>query len=274
MALLHATLSSHNGGTMSQPRFDAATIQQKIASHPNWYHQIELAPGIVTPGHHLSAIQVQRLEALGLPRDFSGLRVLDIGCADGFFSFEAEKRGATQVVAVDYRKPTSSGFSLASEILGSQVEYHIDNVYDLTPEEYGTFDVIFFLGVLYHLRNPLLAFDRIRQIIKPGGLLFVESQIIDNYLLLEDGSVSSLEALSPRLAALPLWQFFGRNKLRQDSTNKWSPNMTALRELVQEAQFDIIADAQFRERGLVMAQAISDREREHFRQLDESKGAR
>ena len=257
---------------MSQPHYDAATIREMIASVPNWYHQIEFAPGLITPGRNDSATHLQRLDALGLPQDFSGLRVLDIGCADGFFSFVAEQRSAAEVVAVDYRQPTKSGFSVGKAIFGSRVEYHVENVYDLTPEKYGRFDVILFLGVLYHLRHPLLAFDRIRQMSKPNGLLFVTSQIIDAYVMMEDGAISTLDALSPRLAALPLWQFFGENALRHDATNKWAPNMAALREIVQEAQFRIVADANYGDRGMVAAQAFEDNRRERFRQLDESKG--
>ncbi len=257
---------------MHKTDFSAAAIAQMMAGVPNWYHRIELAPGIITPGVNNTPVYLQRLEALGFPQDFSGLRVLDIGCADGFFSFEAEKRGAAQVVAVDYRKPTNSGFSVAREILGSSVEYHADNVYGLTPEKYGTFDVIFFLGLIYHVRNPLQAFDLIRQMSKPNGLLFVESQIMDQHLVMADGHVRTLASLSPQLVEIPLWQFYGEKTGQRASTNKWVPNMAGLREIIEEAQFEIIRDAAYKERGMALAKAVDDSKRELRRQLDESSG--
>jgi len=89
---------------------DESQIQSMIAAHTRWYHRIELAPGIVTPGINDSNANLRILDHLGLPTDCSGMRVLDIGTADGFMAFEIEKRGADEVVGLDYRKPTSSGF--------------------------------------------------------------------------------------------------------------------------------------------------------------------
>ena len=98
---------------------------------------------------------------LDLPASLEGLTVLDIGAWDGFFSFECERRGASRVVAADYYSwhgpgwGTKAGFQLAREALGSRVEDVDIDVMDLSPERVGTFDVVLFLGVLYHLRHPL-----------------------------------------------------------------------------------------------------------------------
>ena len=138
---------------------DPADLRALVDGHPDWYHQIELAPGLVTPGAHTSGDALKVLNGLGLPADAHGLRVLDIGCRDGFFAFELERRGA-DVHGLDYADPEVTGFGIASRVLGSRVSYSVANVYDLDPDRFGTFDLVLFLGVLYHLRNPMLALDR------------------------------------------------------------------------------------------------------------------
>jgi tRNA (mo5U34)-methyltransferase len=236
---------------------DEKRIRSLMKSVKYWYHQIELAPGVVTPGVNDSQSQLNNLNALGLPSDCSQLRVLDIGCSDGFFSFEMERRGAT-VVAVDYTRPDVTGFSVASQILGSNVVHIVENVYDLSPEKYGLFDLVLFLGVLYHLRNPMLALDRIRRVTKVDGLLFVESQ------LATDRTLSSL--------ATPAWQFFPRNSLNNDESTKWAPNLEGLKSAAEEAQFKVSDSSVCGARGYLKAQAVVDSKKEFFRELDSSAG--
>ncbi|MGH9335920.1 MAG: class I SAM-dependent methyltransferase, partial [Vicinamibacteria bacterium] len=148
-------------------------IREKIATVRHWYHRIEVAPGITTPGINASG---ECLELLPLPKDCSGLRALDIGARDGFYSFELERRGA-DVVAIDYIDPNTTGFNVAKELLSSKVSCLVDNVYNLTRDRHGAFDVVLFLGTLYHLRDPLLALDRIWDVSADGAELFVESQV-------------------------------------------------------------------------------------------------
>src|SRR5450759_2788596 len=186
---------------------DPIEIRKLIADHGRWWHEIELAPGIVTPGDDSNRMKLPILDGIGLPRDMRGLRALDIGASDGFFSFELEKRGA-QVLAMDFVPETYTGFATARKILGSNVEYHMDNVYNVSPERYGQFDVVLFMGVLYHLRKPLAALDAIRSVMKPGAQLFVGTMMIDEYFLLPDGTVSTLDAVNPLLKTVPLWQSY------------------------------------------------------------------
>ena len=113
---------------MGAPRVtDPNVIRALVDGHRGWYHQIELAPGIVTPGPHHSAGALAAMDRVGLPREASHLRVLDLGCRDGFFAFEMERRGA-EVVGVDYAAPDITGFSIAARILGSGVTYVVENV--------------------------------------------------------------------------------------------------------------------------------------------------
>ena len=231
-------------------------IQNRVNAYTDWYHRIELAPGIVTPGINDSSKMLQILDNLGLPQDATGTRVLDIGCRDGFFAFEMERRGA-EVIGIDYAAPEVTGFGIVAEILNSKVTYLVENVYDLSPETHGTFDVVLFLGVLYHLRNPLQAFDGIRQVVKEGGLMFVETQLSTDPTLTQ--------------SQVPIWQFYPGDTLNNDDSNKWAPNMAGLAAVITECQFDILNDSLSGNRGYVTCQAVADKRKDFFRQLDSSK---
>lgn len=235
---------------------DLEQVKARIAQFEHWYHRIELAPGIVTPGTHDSPLALRFLEDLGLPKYCEGKRVLDIGCRDGFFAFEMERRGA-EVVGIDYALPEITGFSIAAKILGSKVVYKADNVYNLSIEEYGVFDIVLFLGVLYHLRNPMLAIDKIRSVMKPGGLLFVESQMAKMKKLLG--------------MDVPVWQFNPRDEVFRH-TNKWNPNLKGLELLIEECEFEIGKSMLTGDRGHVVARAVEDSTLEYYRNLDASIG--
>jgi tRNA (mo5U34)-methyltransferase len=145
----------------------------------SWYHTLELAPGVVTKGIFDLRKWVDRY---GLPARLDGMRVLDIGAWDGFWAFEMERRGAAEVVALDLndereldwpprRRPEQfedrlrgDGFRLAKEALGSQVERVACNIYDADPADLGTFDLVFCGMVLIHVRDQLLALERIARL--------------------------------------------------------------------------------------------------------------
>ena len=137
-----------------------------------WYHTIDFGQGLVTAGVDDTLYRLARLD---FPPSLDGRSVLDIGAWDGFFSFEAERRGAARVLASDWYSwhgpgwGTKAGFELARTILGSRVEDIDIDVMDLSPERVGTFDVVLFLGVLYHLPHPLLALERIASV-RPSSL--------------------------------------------------------------------------------------------------------
>ena len=132
---------------------DAARSNQAMAAG-SWWHSIDLGSGLITPGvHPLTELQ-DNFAHLRLPDDLAGRSVLDIGCWDGFYSFEAE-RGGARVTSVDCWRPEN--FFKAKAALHSQAEFHELSVYDVTKARLGAFDIVLFLGVLYHLRHPLLA---------------------------------------------------------------------------------------------------------------------
>ena len=143
----------------------------------NWFHSIDLGNGLVTPGWDDSPL---RLAQMGIPADLTGTTVLDVGAWDGYFSFEAERRGADRVLAVDSFSwegegwGSKAGFELAHEALGSRVESKAIDVLDLSPETVGVFDLVLFLGVLYHMRDPLLALERVASV--TGGHLVLDTR--------------------------------------------------------------------------------------------------
>jgi tRNA (mo5U34)-methyltransferase len=155
-------------GTISSDKIKQGSLAERVASVEYWYHKIELPDGVVTPGW-----APLNTESYGVPDDLSGKRVLDVGAWDGYWTFEALKRGAREVVAIDdfsdflglldeASRPAWETFDLCRDALGYDDKICTRremSVYDVTQDELGRFDFIFFFGVLYHLRYPLLAID-------------------------------------------------------------------------------------------------------------------
>lgn len=191
------------------------------AARITWFHTMDLGHGIITPGMDDSR---QKLQQIGLPDDLTGQRVLDIGAWDGFFSFEAERRGAAGVLATDsfIWEGTNwgagkSGFDLARRAYGSRVEGRLIDVMDLSPEAVGTFDLVLFLGVLYHLRHPLLALERV-------------GSVTSRRLILET-HVDMLSVDRPAIA------FYPGTELNGDPTNWWGPNLSAVEGMLKTVGF-------------------------------------
>ncbi len=208
----------------------------KVIESRSWWHSIELGDGAVTPGQVPLYYLKKVLAHLRFPESFAGLSVLDIGAWDGFFSFEAERRGAARVVAYDLHPPDHHGFATAKRLLESDVEYVQGSVYDLSPEVLGTFDVVLFLGVLYHLRYPLLALDRIWEMTSRYAL--IETHHLDNCVVLPEGSSCELSAIDPRLTDIALYQFYRDDELTPDDFSNWfAPNRRAIEDGLWSAGF-------------------------------------
>lgn len=246
---------------------DPDRIREMIAAHGRWWHQIELAPGIVTPGDDSNRMKLPILDRIGLPRDLRNKRVLDLGCSDGYFTFQMEARGG-DVTAVDFVPPTYTGFETARTILGSSAQFVMDNVYNLRPEKYGSFDVVLFMGVLYHLRKPLAALDAIRSVMAPGAMLFVGTMLIDEYLALPDGTITTLANINPILQRVPLWQAYPGDSLNGDYTNCFAPNRAALEVALSEAQFRVEQFEIVSMGGYARATAIENQTAAKYQRLD------
>lgn len=192
---------------------------KKRVSGIHWHHKIDFGNGIVTPG---GGDNVAKLERIGLPKDLTGKTVLDIGAWDGFFSFESEKRGASRVLALDSfvwkaSRSKKAGFNLAREALNSKVEDVEMEVLDISPEKIGTFDLTLFLGVLYHIRHPLLALEKVFSVTKEMAIIETE--------------VDMLDVDRPAIA------FYPGKELEGDPTNWCGPNPQAVEAMLTVAGF-------------------------------------
>jgi tRNA (mo5U34)-methyltransferase len=216
----------------------ALAAREAIERNPVWYHTIEVAPGVVTPGQ----VDLRKTASRILPDDLSAERALDVGTFDGFWAFEMEGRGA-DVVSIDVDRIESAewpprsrswlereveargmrlglGFELASALLGSRVARVICNVYDLSPEAVGGPVEFAFSGALMlHLRDPVRALERIFKTLEPGG----ELRILEPVSL----------AMTLRSPRRPAASFQAANS----GFNWWVPNVTALSAWLHAAGF-------------------------------------
>ncbi len=236
-------------------------VREMVDAVPVWYHSIPLRPGITTPGINDPA---RTLTYLDLPEDCTGMKALDLGTRDGFFAFELERRGA-QVLAVDYVSSEQTGFSTVAKILNSNVTFRQDNIYSLTPEKIGTFDIVLFLGLLYHLPDPIQAIDLVRTLCT--GRLCLETHAIDNGLIMPDGTMKPLAELSPQLADIPLMQFYPGKTLADDATNYWGPNLACLKGMVEECRFKVLSHHIVEDRAIVNCDVVDDEEMEYILKL-------
>lgn len=194
---------------------DAVRSNAEMAAG-SWWHSIDLGNGVITEGVHPIDELRDNFEHFNLPDDMSGSTMLDIGCWDGYYSFEAERRGA-RVTSVDCWRPEN--FFKARAALGSEAEFHELSVYEVTKERLGAFDIVFFLGVLYHLRHPLLALEQVCEVTRDFAV--IETHVIDN---LYD-------------ARNPVMEFYEFDELGGQYDNWWGPNVECLTKMTRSAGF-------------------------------------
>ncbi len=189
-------------------------------SRAGWYHSMDFEDGEVIPGYMPLDVQRSRYAEFPIPADLSGKRVLDIGAWDGWFSFEAERHGAG-VVALDCVRVDN--FVYAHKRKRSKVEYVIADVYDLPNLGLGTFDYVFFLGVLYHLRHPLLALEYVCAATRE--LALIDSLVVDEF----DAPESA-----PRPPGL---EFYETDELGGNIDNWFGPTLDCLQALARSGGF-------------------------------------
>ena len=206
---------------------------QKRVDELEWYHTFELAPGVTTPGWFDTRSVVGKIP---FPADLTGKRCLDVGSFDGFWAFTMEQRGAAEVVAIDVpdprqwdwpanttpdaveavsRRRPGGGFALVADVLGSKVERRELSVYDLDPKTVGRFDFVYLGSLLLHLRDPVGALMKVREVCA-GSLLLVDA--ID--LSIGAAPRAKLDGLGR-----PWW---------------WKPNMAGLVRMVEAAGFRVL----------------------------------
>jgi tRNA (mo5U34)-methyltransferase len=235
---------------------DGRALHARVEAVPFWCHSIDLGSGVTTPGVKTSAYHAIELAALQLP-DVRGKTVLDIGAWDGFYSFAAEERGAARVVACDrfvwaldrqakdrYKAacraqgippqpfdhvpdlwrfdelPGKRGFDLAHGVRHSRVETLVADYMTMNLDAVGQFDVVLYLGVLYHMENPLAALRRVRELTREVAVIETEAVAIGGF------------------ERTPMSEFFPPGaKLSDDPTNFWAPNAACLAGLCEAAGF-------------------------------------
>lgn len=201
-------------------------IQEQVESERYWFQRIRLSNELTTPGWSDPA--TEKLPYYGLPTSLEGLRVLDVGAAEGFFSFEAERRGAAEVVAIDSFPDSVRRFNISRAALGSQATAHLCSVYDLRSRSFGTYDLVLFYGVLYHLRHPLLALEKLLSVC--SGTILVQTLVDDE-----------LRQMGPAARFYPQGIKSGPPEDPQfDPTVFWVPNRECVRAMMESAGFEEI----------------------------------
>ena len=220
-------------------------------SVPHWHQRWEIFQGIFTPGRN--SVEAM-LGNSGVPVDLSGKRVLDVGTFNGCCAFECERRGASEIIALDLQTPEELGFTaLKTALRSNRVRYHRGSVYHLDPEEIGTFDMILFFGVLYHLRYPLLAIDQLRRVSR--GTIYCETLVIDQRFLAEGKDFQPISAYHGALTQVPLWQFYKANELAGDYSNWFGPNIQAVLDAFESAGLSASLISQWGDRAAFQAVA-------------------
>lgn len=203
-------------------------VQQQVEAERYWFQKIELTPNLVTPGW--SDPRNEKMPLFGMPEDLSGLRVLDVGCAEGFFSFEAERRGAAEVVAIDSFPDSVRRFNICRFAASSRANAYLCNVYDLSPKTFGTFDLVLFYGVLYHLRHPLLALEKILNVCT--GTMILQTAVEEEEAI----SDTAWAKFYPRGKGSGPASAGGDEELF-DPTVFWLPNRQCVKAMVESAGF-------------------------------------
>jgi tRNA (mo5U34)-methyltransferase len=193
------------------------------ASGITWFHSFSLPGGAELAGEKPAEVLRQEAEVI-FRHGVAGKSVLDIGAWDGFFSFEAEKRGAARVLATDHfcwSGPgwgTKAGFDYVHGQLGSRVETLDIDVPQISPEAVGgVFDVVLFLGVLYHVKDPLKCLEQAASV--TGERMVVETE-------------TALDVLP-----WPVMRYYEASALNEDATNFWAPNRRALEAMFRDLGF-------------------------------------
>ncbi len=197
-------------------------------NHINWYQRIEIEPGVFTPGifHYGPDGSDYATTRFGMPKDLTDHYVLDIGSNDGYFSFEAEKRGARHVDAIDKFQAegsSPSGYYYARNMLKSEVNY--TQVDFMDHISYVKYDLILFYGVLYHMTNPLDAIMKLKRLLMPEGVALIETAILAQSQLKHDPNDSILGYFP---------NFLG------DTTNYFYPTLKCLENMLIQAGFTTI----------------------------------
>ena len=219
------------------PRSD---LEERIAALGPWFHNINLGGVWTAPDHFLGDYPGAKFARFAphLPSDLSGRSVLDIGCNAGFYSIEMKRRGAGRVLGIDSDERYLAQARLAAKTLGfDEIEFQKLDVYDVGALG-ETFDLIVFMGVLYHLRHPLLALDLIREHVASDLMLFQSMQRGSSHVLPLKSDYPFKESELFFETGFPKLHFIEREYC-SDWTNWWIPNRACTEAMLRSAGFRI-----------------------------------
>ena len=217
-------------------------LRRAIEELGPWFHNLELSGVQTAPDHFLGnypAVKFRHFEA-AIPADLSGRTVLDIGCNAGFYAFEMRRRGADRVVGIDHDERYLAQARFAAEVQGFDgIEFRKLDVWQVA--ELGErFDFVIFMGVLYHLRHPLLALDLIREHVAGDMLLFQSMQRGSPHVLQVDEDYPFAETGLFHESGFPKLHFIER-RYTGDPTNWWVPNRACTEAMLRSAGFRVEA---------------------------------
>ncbi|HXD02833.1 MAG TPA: TIGR04290 family methyltransferase [Novosphingobium sp.] len=228
---------------------DSESLEEQVRALGPWFQNIRLGDGLTTaPDHFLGDYPAFKFAGFAdaLPDDLAGRSVLDIGCNAGFYDIEMKRRGAGRVLGIDSDERYLAQARLVAQVLGfPDIEYRNLSVYDVGALE-EKFDLVVFMGVLYHLRHPLLALDLIREHVAGDMLLFQTMQqgSVDVVQVPEDHPFHVPGTMQPPSyfdnPGYPKMHFIERS-FAHDWTNWWAPNAACSAAMLRAAGFAIEA---------------------------------
>ena len=215
-------------------------IRRRVAELGDWFHNMDLAGVPTAPNHFLHDYPRNKFRrfAHAIPADLTGKSVLDIGCNAGFYSLEMKRRGAERVLGVDSDDRYLDQARLAAEVNGADIEFRKLSVYDLAALG-EKFDLVIFMGVLYHLRHPLLALDLIHEHVARDLLLF---QTMQRGAEAEEPVAIDYDFEQTTLFERPGYpkMHFIEHRYAGDPTNWWAPNAACSAAMLRSSGFDIV----------------------------------
>lgn len=214
-------------------------IEAQVRSLGDWFHNLDLHGVQTAPNHFLGDFPrvLWRYLQDALP-DVKGKSVLDVGCNGGFYSIQMKQRGAKEVVGIDVDPRYLEQARLATRVLGAEVDLRELSVYDVGALG-RKFDVVIFMGVLYHLRHPLLALDLLREHVVGQTLIFQTMTRGSHGVMTPDEDYSFEEQSIFEQPAFPRMHFIEK-KYSNDQTNWWIPNRACVEAMLRSSGFEIV----------------------------------
>jgi tRNA (mo5U34)-methyltransferase len=215
-------------------------IRRRAEQLGPWFHNIDLNGVWTAPDHFLGNYPTIKWQAFAdaLPHDLTGKTVLDIGCNGGFYSIEMKKRGASRVLGMDFDDAYLEQARFAAQVTGYDIEFRKLSVYDVGSLG-ERFDVVLFMGVLYHLRHPLLALDLIHEHVAGDLLVFQSMQRGSHEVLPLEKDYTFWQVEQFDHPGYPKLHFI-EQRYANDPTNWWAPNLACVKAMLRSAGFEIV----------------------------------